>query len=358
MREAAAGTHALPVTGNNLKVLYKTLFLCCCLLCAADVSSRADDEDTREKHKDINQIPPKTAPKSALSIRDKLSYNVYVGVFEGYDNNVYLDSKRKGDLFDQFNSDAVLRYRINDNFDVKARYDFTGITYHEFTDVSMMDNRLAASFEYYHQDRVKTEAGYSVDFIDYFKGKDSDLASNGPFAGIRYYIDRKTYIGGIYQYTVYDYKSRKIRDGLDNEIDSTRKDCRNTVITEFAAYVDNLFVKVKNTYFINDSNDEYLDYYDYNSERVNLYVAYPVSARLTVLINGGYQRKDFKSRTTIKDPDKKEQDNIIMLGGGLFYQLSPSCSANLDYSYRQNYSNDPIQEYSGSIMTAGINISF
>jgi hypothetical protein len=320
---------------------------------------RADEEDTREKHKDASQPAVKAVRQGGKSdAQSRLSYNFYAGALEGYDNNVYLDSRRKGGLFDQFNADAVLRYAVNKALNIKAKYDFTGILYHEFTDVSMMDNQLSASFEYYHRNNVKVETGYGIDFVDYFKGKDSDLASDGPFAGIRYYIGRMAYMGGMYQYTVYDYRSRKIRDSSDTEIDLTRKDRRHTIIAEFATYLKKVFIKVKNTYFINNSNDEYLDYYDYSSERINLYAAYPVSEKLTVLINGGYQRKDFKSRVTKKDPSKKERDNIMMLGTGLFYQLSPSCSFNLDYSYRQNYSNDPIQEYSGSIITAGINISF
>ncbi|TRZ50719.1 MAG: hypothetical protein D4S01_06135 [Dehalococcoidia bacterium] len=318
----------------------------------------ADEEDARDKHKDIQQPSAKKASGTVAGVKDKLSYNVYLGILEGYDNNVYLNPARKGDTFDQAMADVVFRYRLNDKLDIKAHYDFTSITYHKFTDVSMLDNQISASFEYYPQNRLKLEAGYLVDFVDYLKGKDSDLMMDGPFAGARYYIDKKTYVGGRYQYNIYDYKSRKTRNSSDQETNITRKDKRNTVIAEFATYAGKLFVKVKNTYFWNNSNDQYLDFYDYNSERINLYTAYPVTEKFTVLLNGGYQRKDFKSRTTVKDPSKKEHDNIMMLGGGLSYKPLPSCSIDLDYSYRQNYSNDPIQDYSGAIGTIGVNIFF
>jgi hypothetical protein len=341
-----------------MKNIFKLLILSCLLLNCIGLPVSADEEDTRDKHKVMQQPVAGKTTMASSGIKDKLSYNFYIGALEGYDNNVYLDSRRKGDTFDQAMADVVIRYRLNDRLDIKARYDFTSITYHRFTDVNMMDNQISASFEYYPQNRLKVEAGYLVDFVDYFKGKDSDFMMDGPFGGVKYYIDRNTYIGGMYQYSVYDYSTRKTRDGSNQITDITRKDKRNTIIAEFATYLGKLFVKVKNTYFFNDSNDRYLDYYDYNSERINLYAAYPVTERFTVLFNGGYQRKDFKSRTTTKDENKKEHDNIMMLGGGLYYKLLPSCSISLNYSYRQNYSNDPIQEYSGSIGTIGLNLSF
>jgi opacity protein-like surface antigen len=343
----------------NKKIRYVKCFIFFCLLFSFSKPAclSADEEDTRDKHQDIQQGTTKQAP-AVSGIKDRLSYNFYIGALEGYDNNVYLNPSRKGDTFDQVMADAVFRYRLNDRLDIKAQYDFTSITYHRYTDVSMLDNQILASFEYYPQNRFKIEAGYLVDFIDYLKGKDSDYMLDGPFAGLRYYLNKKTYMGGMYQYGVYDYRSRKTRNSSDQETDITRKDKRNTVIAEFATSIGKLFVKIKNTYFWNDSNDQYLDFYDYNSERINLYTAYPINSKLTLLLNGGYQRKDFKSRTTIKDPSKKEHDNIMILGGGVSYKLMPSCSLSLNYSYRQNYSNDPIQDYSGSIGTLGVNIFF
>jgi hypothetical protein len=339
-----------------MKIIYKPL-LCCLILCSACLPANADEEDTREKHKDIQQpIAKQTAAVSG--IKDRLSYNFYLGALEGYDNNVYLDSGRKSDSFDQAMADAVFRYRVNDRLNIKALYNFTSITYHKFTDVSMLDNQISASLEYYPENRLKLEAGYLVDFIDYFKDKDSDFIMDGPFAGARYYIDKKTYIAAMYNYSVYDYSRRKTRDSYNQITDITRKDKRNTIIAEFATYIGRLFVKVKNTYFFNNSNDQYLDFYDYNSERINLYAAYPVTEKLVFLLNSGYQRKDFKSRTTTEDSSKKEHDNLMILGAGLSYKVLPACSVSLNYSYRQNYSNDPIQEYSGSIGTFGINLAF
>jgi hypothetical protein len=344
------------VSMNKMKIIFKLCALSYLALNCIILPVLADEEDTRDKHKGLQQPVIQKPATTASGVKDGLSYNFYIGASEGYDNNVYLNSSRKGDIFDQVMADAVFRYRLNDRLNIKARYDLTSLTYHRFTDVNMFDNQVSASLEYYPQNRLKFEAGYIVDFVDYLKGSGSDFIMDGPFAGLRYYIDKRSYIGGIYQYNTYDYRSRKTRDISNQVAGITREDKRNTVIAEFATYMGELFVKVKNTYFWNDSNDQYLDFYDYNSQRIGLYTAYPVTEKLALLLSGGYQRKDFKSRTTIKDPAKKEHDNIMMLGGGVCYKILPACSISINYSYRQNYSNDPMQEYSGGIGTIGVNI--
>ncbi len=318
----------------------------------------ADEQKATEESKDYETVDIETSSNDAYSLKKRFSHHVYAGVLEGYDNNVFLDPSRKGDTFDQAMADITLRYRLTDKVDIKARYDFTSITYHEFTTLSMMDNDISASFEYYPHKQLRIEAGYDVDFIDYFKNKDADFTADGPFAGVRYYVNKNAYVGAKYQYYFYDYKHRDIRDGTNNKIDITREDHRNNISAEAAVYMGKLFLKLKNTYYFNESNDGYMDYYDYQSERVSLYTAYAVTKKLSLLLNGGYQYKDFKSRKTIDDPEKKEHDHLMRLGAGVNYEIIPSFYISANYTYRQNYSNNPIQEYSGSVTTAGISYFF
>ena len=132
-----------------MRNIYRIAILCFFIVCFFILPALADQEDARDKHKDLQQPSAKKASGTVSGVKDKLSYNVYLGILEGYDNNVYLNPARKGDTFDQAMADVVFRYRLSDKLDIKAHYDFTSITYHKFTDVSMLDNQVAASFEYY-----------------------------------------------------------------------------------------------------------------------------------------------------------------------------------------------------------------
>jgi len=339
---------------QNIKKLFIVFFLFF-LICQPLF---ADEQEIADKYKDYKVAEVEASSKNIYNLEENFKYHFYAGASEGYDNNVFLDPSRKGDVFDQAMADIIARYRLTDQIDLKAHYDFTSITYHEFTKLSLIENDVSASLEYYPHKRVKIEMGYDIDFIDYFKNKSGDFTTNGPFAGIKYYIDKNTYVGAMYQCYFYDYKHRDIRNSSNNKIDTTREDNRNNVAGEVVTHLGKVFVKLKNTYYFNDSNDEYMDYYDYQSNRVNLYTAYPLTEKLSVLLSGGYQYKDFKSRTITTDSGKKEHDNLMTLGTGINYKLFSAFYISANYTYRQNYSNDPLQDYSGSVSTVGINYFF
>ncbi len=336
----------------------KVLFIAFFLLALMQLPLFADEEEIADKYNDYKVAEVESLTDNIYNLEENFTYHFYAGAHEGYDNNVFLDPSRKGDVFDQAMADIIARYRLTDQLDVKAHYDFTSITYHEFTVLSLIENDISASLEYYPHKRVRIEMGYDVDFVDYFKNKSGDFTTNGPFAGIKYYIDKNTYVSATYQYYFYNYKHRDIRNSSNNKINTTREDHRNNVTGEVVTHLGKFFVKLKNTYYFNDSNDEYMDYYDYQSNRINLYTAYPVTEKLSVLLSGGYQYKDFKSRTITTDSGKKEHDNLMTLGGGINYKLLSAFYVSANYTYRQNYSNDPLQDYSGSVSTVGINYFF
>jgi len=338
-----------------IKIALYTILLF--LAIGSGISGFADEEETRQKQKDQVHLLEETVAEEA-AIGDRFKTYFSISATEGYDNNVFLDSSRKGDAFDQIMGDLIARYRLNKQVDIKARYDFTSITYHEATDLSMIDNDGVLSLEYYPMNNVRIEAGYEADLLTYLKNKDGDLIKEGPFCAIRHYFNPKTYIGAKYQYSSYDYEHRNIRGGAGNRLPLTRKDHRHNAIAEIITHIKKLFLKIKATYYFNESNDEYMDYYDYWSGKINLYTAYPVTQKMSILFNGGYQYKDYESRTITTSVDKKESDDLMILGGGLFYKITPSFYINTNYTYRQNYSNDPFQEYSGSVGTVGFNYLF
>jgi len=316
----------------------------------------ADQEETRQKHDDREQPAAETKSQSSAA-GDRFKTRLTVGGAEGYDNNAFLDSSRKGDIFDQTLADFVVKYKAIDNLNIKIAYGFSSITYHEKTTLSMLDNDVAASLEYYIGKNIKAEAGYDIEFIHYINNDEADFHTDGPFASMRFYFSPESYMGGKYQYKVYDYDEQKIRLGGNREVSTTREDCRHIIIGEAATSVENLSLKVKNTFNVNDSNNEYMDFYDYWSNKVMGYITYKIDEKAFILLNGGYQRKEYESRQ-ITISDSKQEDDLMILGGGVYYELMPKLYFNASYTYRQNYSNDPFQEYSGSVSTAGINYFF
>lgn len=326
------------------------------LQASAEVVFSADEEESRQKQRDARaatETPQIVMPKR----QDNLDLNIYISATEGFDSNVFLDSSRKGDLFDEAVVGLGIKNSVNDSFAFKIDYSGRSITYHEYSDFSMFDNDISLTVEYYIGKAARLRAGYDADFINYMKNENGDFLRKGPFADFRYFIAPRTYVGAGYSYQLYDYDKRKIRNGENQMLDMTREDHRHNIMGEFATKLGKLSFKLKNIYYFNESNDGYMDFYDYTADRVSGYIAYPVHKKLQLIFNGGYLRKDFKSRK-ITGGSSKEYDDLMILGGGAYYIFSPSLFLNANYTYRQNYSNDPVQEYSGTTGTVGLHYFF
>jgi opacity protein-like surface antigen len=340
----------------NFKKSAIIAFLCFLLiLCSCGVY--ADEEEQRQKHK--GSITQKTqVSQEASAFSERLKARSYASFYEGYDNNVFLNSARENDMFDQFMYGTEVKYRLNNQLDLAATYDFTSITYHDYKSLSLVDNEFSASLQYYIGKHIKLDAGYELDLVTYLDNSGADFKSDGPFAAIRYYFTPSSYIGAGYSYEFFDYTSRKVRDSINQVSAITREDHRHNIKAEAATTVGKLLVKIKNTYYFNESNDGFMDYYDYQSDKASCYLTYPVAENIFLIGTGGYQRKEYKSRKITTSSSKEEHDDLMILGAGLYYRLTSRFYINTSYTYRQNYSNDPIQEYSGSIVTAGFNYFF
>ena len=324
---------------------------------AAGSAFAAEQEDITAKYKETRPAIPRQAAQYE-TVQDRFKLRTTVGLFEGFDNNVFLDSSRQSDMFDQAGIGLGLKYDASRDLKLNVKGGLTTITYHEVTDATMLNSNAKAFFDYFCGP-VKTYAGYGIDDYYYPRNEDGDFFVHGPFAGARYYcLDPKFYLGAMYNYEMYDYQHRPIRNGEDAVLEQDRDDKRHNIIGESGIYCGKTVYKLKNTLYFNDSNDEFMDYYDYWADRIMGYVTWPVWCdKLFVTLEGGYQYKHFYSRETTESTSK-EHDNLMILGAGFYYEICKSFYASFNYSYRENYSNNPVSEYSGSMYTAGVSYSF
>ncbi len=66
----------------------------------------------------------------------------------------------------------------------------------------------------------------------------------------------------------------------------------------------------------------------------------------------GYRRKGYDSRTITNGTDK-QHDNLYSGSVGVRVLLKEKDSLSLEYTYRDNDSNDDLQEYSENVITCG-----
>jgi len=282
---------------------------------------------------------------------------------QGYDNNVYLDSQRKGDTFSEGILDASVVYPMTGRWDIFGGIGVHDITYWDVTDASLVDTDLKFGFEGKFFGTVTLTALNDFEVVEYPYNEDGSYIGDKIGFKIKHLLP-KTYLPATffhsfgYEYFYKDYMDRKASNGYGARSPNDRVDKRHTLNSEFGAYFKKAMLKLSSEFYVTDSNDIYFDYYDYQSRRIGLSLIYLFTDKMTAIFSVGHQRKHYDHRVTQVDNTKCETDNIVTAGASIFYDIYKNASLGLNYFYRENDSNDPIQEYSGSITSLGLYCRF
>lgn len=295
-----------------------------------------------------------TAKNSIFNLFD---LKVAAAVKEGYENNVFLDSSRKGDTFTETDIYAEGAYKLTDRLGMGIEYDFIGLSYADHTDLDLMDNEGCAFLKYYIKDNFTLKAGYVLDSVWYLHDKDGTYFAPGPMAEVRCDITDSTYVKSSYQFRIYDYDKKRINDGAGQTLSTNREDHRHAATFEIGQYIKELLISAEERIDFNDSNDEYMDFYDYTAYKTSIFASMPVFKVLNLVAHGSYRWKDFATRKTA-DLSATEQQKAMTLGVTAYYNIYKSAYISAGYTYTQNYSNEPANKYSDSVSSAGIHIFF
>ncbi len=293
--------------------------------------------------------------------KDESKLLFYCDVYEGYDNNVNLDSSRKGGQFSELDMELAYRRAFTENVNGIIDYYLGTVTYHEQTDASFYDNNVSAAVALDLFDKRAALSFNNAFEYNYYPHEDaSTYASYSPQLLFRHNISKTIYHRLGYDFEIRRYPERKAEDGSRAKKAAARQDIRNGLAYELAGLgIKDIFLKIKNRYYVNDSNDQYMDYYDYWAYRLDISTVVPLFRdRLFALIGAGYQRTDYKTRHLVSDTGRRQKDNLYNISSSLLFDITKRLSASLNYSYRQNESNEPSEKYSGSIYSIGFHYAF
>ena len=157
-----------------------------------------------------------------------------------------------------------------------------------------------------------------------------------------------------------DFQDRKIRQASGVlSADDERSDLRLVVDSEAAFRIlKNVLLKAGFIYYSDDSNDQFHDYYDYGHAKYYTSLYWQWSSKISAYVKFAYENRDYNSRPLLDQPSVFENDDIYTGIAALYYQLQANLALGVNYSYRQKNSNEPSQEYSGSVTTLGLYCSF
>ena len=319
------------------------------------------------------EVPPRYTSSSSGWLRSFIENGEVknlLSINQGYDNNVYLNSAREADPFTQVMFKTTFVSPLTDMVDAVLGYEFMSLTYPQESDVDMFKNGIRIGTDTKITDDIKLSSSYYLDYVDYPNTGDDDFLSHKAEFVIRQDLPYKMYHSFGYEFMFKDYNQRQTRvQGVSNILGfpvplgilntgKTRDDLRQTVQYEIGKYFPKDLLKLGFEYYYNDSSERYLNYYDYDS--------YKVSASLTHVFNDkifGYasfssQFRDFRSRVLSTNIGSLEQDTTYIMTSALFYNLNKSLTLGVNYTYRENDSNEPIENYSGSLISLGAYYKF
>ena len=280
------------------------------------------------------------------------------GIFTGYESNVLLNNERKGDTFQEFYYYLSFLNKLPAGVNFKLSYDSDYLNYSEFTDYTNFINSLTVSFSK-KLSFFEPEAGFNTSYIYYPHNRDDTFLFYKGFIKLNQKINRNLKHNVFVEIGRKNYSRRKaLSDTISSYQDKKQRDKRYGAGYEVSFKPNKkLSIRLKSAYYLNDSNASYMDYYDYRALRESLKVSYKLTKRLKVLTGFGYQHKLYKSRD-VSEGGCNERDKLYVGNLEFLYKLNRNADLSLYYSYRENSSNDDLEEYLDHTISCGIQYYF
>lgn len=340
-----------------------SIFLCLALLGSPVFARVSTVEEEEPRRTYIATAPSEKLFVKRTESKDTLLSNMTFGIIQGVDSNPLLDSTHKADNYTEENLDMNFRYPIAkpEWGKTNARFGFNvaNVNYYNTTDINILDGRAHAYLEQDIFDVFTVGLGYDFEFLWFPNDANGSFTNNELGGTIKHKITKNLYQKGAYRFGIRNYLHRKQMIGNGTLTSRLREDFRNSFEHELGIYIGKRTkLRIVNQFYINDSNFQYLDYYDYFIYRTGGSVVNLLTKKFYNTTGVYYQMKDYFSRTTTDNPNSTQKDDLFIITTSFLYDITKSASIFINYSYRQNFTNEPLETYSDNLYTAGLYYSF
>ena len=281
----------------------------------------------------------------------------------GYDRNVTFDSRRLGDTFHQETAAATYtenhgklagfipegKYGVAgsvDQFDYSKRNESD---YRNFKVNPFFTTNLTQADQFRTEYTMRNVRYLKSDQINYFSHEIKNSLTDSRFAHWLHTV-----------YVSIDFRDYTDRFSLDAAgAASTEK--RADVINEYGYTIiyypsEKLVFGATGAYKGDDSSDNFKNYSDYDGYKTIGFIYAVLNDRTSWVGAAGWDQRWFKAKTLSIDPAKNESDGFLYFATYLYYNLTPKTQFVVSYLWDQDFSNDPLLQFNGSMVTAGFSV--
>lgn len=346
-------------------------FLAVGLIPVISYAADRSEEDVTPRSEKIFMEPQRPQQKSIKKIRldpeksiiEKGKWKFLLAETLGYDTNAALDSLKETDYFSQTFFRASFTSPFSEKTTALFDYEMMNLMYASNSRLDLVRNGVRLGLDHKLTDEVTAGVTYNFDYVNFIHRKNDadisdDFIDNSIEFKIRQALPKKMFHSVAYDTLYRSYTERYIRLNPTTFSTKERNDWRNTLKYEIGKYFSKDLLKAQFEYYNNNSTEQYLKYYDYESLKFGVSLTHLFNNKISGLLAFSRQFRDYRSRTLIADPAVTELEKTGLATAALFYSLNKSVSFGLNYTYRQNTSNEPIDKYSGSLISVSTYLKF
>lgn len=328
----------------------------------AVINEQLENLQKPETAKDIVEMLKERALLKMKEKRRKLllKTKVSASVLYGFETNVNQDSNTKSDYYVEEDFSINWQPTFNKYFGLDTGYWLVNQSYTEQTDSSSMNHALnfTVNLTPFESGKIKLSPGIEYEWLWYPVCSESNYENLKYFFKFKHYMGKKWNYGGGYEYSEKTYDVKKARDPAKRESPNiVREDTRNTLDLYVTRYLGKFTFKIKGKAFINFSNDQYREYYDYESWKPSLTISrtFLKDDKLYVSFSPSFERKNYHHRLAV---DNARYDDVYTYKTSFYYTLKKPFTLSFSNTYKKVTTNYTEGRYKNITNVIGLTADF
>lgn len=278
----------------------------------------------------------------------------------GYESNPSNGVEHVGDTYLEQSLYLALSKKLTPTLTWQSSYSGSFDNYLEYGDGDYTSQTVTPAKLLWQPGRMwRLDAGVDLNLTYYPKASASNYREIKPSIGVRQNLKGSWFHAVRYEWYLRDYISKRARDGTPGaETLSDRMDTRHRLRYEVGTTWRQLLCKVKQEWYLQDSNDARQDFYDAEDYKLTASVNRQLTAKASCNASYAFERKNYRHREVagITAEARYDDTHTWTLAGS--YDLNPTWSVNPSLTYKFLDSNEPTGEFVDTTLSASLTARF